>query len=135
MTSREILLVYDGQCPVCDAYCRAVAREGSHTGLKLVDARGDSAVMGEITRRGLDIDEGMALELDGELYYGADAIHALVALAGTRGAFARINRWLFGSQRRARYLYPPLRAARRLLLKALRRTRINNLKLPGRERF
>jgi len=80
-------------------------------------------------------DEGMVLKVDGALYYGADAIHALAAMGGAAGAFNRINRWLFGSRSRARILYPLLRSGRNLLLKALGRTRINNLQLPGKERF
>jgi predicted DCC family thiol-disulfide oxidoreductase YuxK len=135
MTTREILLVYDRECPVCDAYCRAVRESESLTGLRLVNAREDTAVMGDISRQGLDIDEGMVLKVDGALYYGADAIHALASMGSTTGAFNRINRWLFGSRSRARMLYPLLRSGRNLLLKALGRTRINNLQLPGRERF
>jgi len=132
---RETVLVYDRECPVCDAYCCAVQRRGSPSGLRLVNAREDGPVMAAISRRGLDIDEGMVLSVDGTLYYGADAIHALTVLASTAGPFGRISRWLFGSERRARFSYPPLRIVRNLLLKVLGRTRINNLRLPGKERF
>jgi len=132
---REVLLVYDRECPVCGAYGRALHERDSLPGLQLVNAREDTAVMAEISRQGLDIDEGMVVKVDGALYYGADAIHALAAMGSTTGAFNRINRWLFGSRSRARMLYPLLRSGRNLLLKALGRTRINNLRLPGRERF
>jgi predicted DCC family thiol-disulfide oxidoreductase YuxK len=135
MNRREVLLVYDRQCPVCDAYCRAVARQGSLPGLELVDARITSPLMEEITRRGLDIDQGMVVRVDGELHYGAEAIHVLAALGEPGSALERVNRQLFGSARRARQLYPLLRAGRNLLLKALRRRRINNLQIPGRDRF
>jgi predicted DCC family thiol-disulfide oxidoreductase YuxK len=133
MSAEEILLVYDEECPVCHAYCRAVqARQPGQ--LRLVNAREATPVMAEITRRGFDIDAGMVLKADGVLYYGADAIHQLTRLSRP-GAFSRINQWLFGSERRSRLLYPLLRSCRNLLLKALRRTRINNLQLPGSERF
>jgi len=135
MSASEIQLVYDRQCPVCDAYCRALDREGSLPGLELVDARSRTAVLEEITSRGWDIDEGMVLKVDGELHYGADAIHELAVLRRGAGAFGWGNRWLFGSLRRARLLYPLLRTGRGLLLKLLGRSRVNNLKLPGRERF
>ena len=135
MTKREILLVYDKDCPVCDAYCRAVQAGGAGENLRLVNAREDAAVMGEITRQGLDIDEGMVVKADGVLYYGADAIHALARMSRASGTFSRINQWLFGSQSRARLLYPLLRSCRNLLLKALRRSRINNLRVSGNDRF
>ena len=132
-TTHETLLVYDPECPLCDGYCRAARGSEALPGLRLVNAREDTPVMADISQQGLDIDEGMVLKVDGALYYGADAIHALAARGA--GAFNRINRWLFGSRSRARILYPLLRSGRNLLLKMLRRTRINNLQLPGRERF
>ncbi len=135
MTVREIALLYDWECPVCDAYCRAVARRGSPAGLQLVNAREASAVKDAVSRRGLDLDEGMVLQVGDALYYGADAVHALTALAAAPGAFGRVNRWLFGSVRRAHIIYPLLRSGRNLLLMWLGRTRINNLGLPGNSRF
>ena len=134
-TTHETLLVYDPECPLCDGYCRAARGSEALPGLRLVNAREDTPVMADIIGQGLDIDEGMVLKVDGALYYGADAIHALAAMGGAAGPFNRINRWLFGSRSRARILYPLLRSGRNLLLKALGRTRINNLQLPGKERF
>src|SRR5262249_35291518 len=125
-------LIYDQQCPVCAAYCHTL--KAALPGLHLVNAREDTAVLREKNPRGLDIDEGMGLEAGGELFYGAEAMHALAARA-TGGARAQVNRWLFGSLQRSRALYPGLRSARNLLLKLLRRTRINNLGRPGNERF
>ena len=135
MKNHEILLVYDRQCPACDYFCRMVRIRESVGELRLIDARGDSAVMDEITRMGLDIDQGMVLKMDDALYYGADAIHAL-ALIGTRsGVFNRLNHWIFRSKGRARVFYPPLRFLRNLLLKLLARTKINNLGIAGNDRF
>ena len=86
MGHKEILLVYDKECPVCDSYCRLVRVEESAGDLKLVDAREPSDALDEITALGLDIDQGMVLKMEGELYYGADAIHAL-ALISSRSGF------------------------------------------------
>jgi predicted DCC family thiol-disulfide oxidoreductase YuxK len=135
MPNREILLVYDEECPVCDAYCRAVRLRETVGELRLVNAREDSAVMKEITRQGLDIDQGMVLKVEGVLYYGADAIHALALMSGASGTANRINHWIFRSRSRSRFLYPVLRSCRNLLLKALRKTKINNMKLVGNDRF
>jgi len=91
--------------------------------------------MEEITLQGLDIDQGMVVKIGGTLHYGADAIHALARPGIAPGIFGRINRWLFASQRRSKILYPVLRSARNLLLKSLRKTKINNLQLPDNSRF
>jgi len=132
---RKILLVYDPECPVCDAYCRSLHVRESAGELRLINAREDTAVMADITRLGLDIDQGMVVVAGGTLHYGADAIHALARLSGTSGVFGRINYWLFTSQSRSRRLYPLFRSARNLLLKALGKTKINNLRLPDNGRF
>jgi len=132
---REILLVYDEECPLCDAYCRMARIQQSIGSLRLVNARDDSSVMREVTREGMDIDQGMVLKVDDVLYYGADAIHALSLMSSGSGVFNRLNHWIFRSSARSRVIYPALRSCRNLLLKLLRRTKINNLQVPGVHRF
>lgn len=135
MNPREILLVYDKECPVCDAYCRMVrVREAAGT-LRLVNARDVGAVMDEITAQGLDIDQGMVLKVGKVLHYGSDAIHELSLMSSPSGAFNRLNCWMFRSKRLSRILYPALRFFRNFLLKALHKTKINNLRLENNKRF
>lgn len=132
---RDILLVYDKQCPACDYYCNLARIRDSVGRLVLVDARDGGTIMQEITAAGLDIDQGMVLKVGDTLYYGSDAIHAL-SLMGTRaGVFNRITYWCFRSKAVSRVLYPVLRSGRNLLLKYLRITKINNLGKPGNDRF
>ncbi len=135
MARPEILLVYDRECPACNNYCRVVRIKESIGELKIINARESSQVLDEITEMGLDIDQGMVLKMGDELYYGSDAIHALALISSRSGIFNRINYWLFLSKRMSRILYPILRACRNLLLKLLRRTKINNLKLSDNDRF
>jgi predicted DCC family thiol-disulfide oxidoreductase YuxK len=135
MASEPIYLVYDKQCPACDYYCR-LARIRSDLGqLILLDARDGGPVMDEITGAGLDIDQGMVLKLGDQLYYGADAIHTLALLSTRTGIFNRLAYWCFRSRKASRLLYPILRSLRNFLLKALGRTKVNNLKLPGNQAF
>src|SRR6185295_10858390 len=95
--------------------------------LRLVDAREASAVMDEITLKGLDIDQGMVLKVENNLYYGSDAIHALSLMSSRSGIFNRLNYWIFRSPILSRWLYPVLRYFRNLLLMLLGKTKINNL--------
>ncbi len=131
----EVLLVYDRQCPACEFYCRRAEIDAAHGTLRRIDAREPSEIRDQITRAGLDIDQGMVLATNGHLYYGADAIHELARRAPARGAFHRLSHGLFGSAARARRLYPVLRACRNVLLKLLGRTKINNLGRPHNDRF
>jgi predicted DCC family thiol-disulfide oxidoreductase YuxK len=131
----EVLLVYDKQCPACDYYCNLVRIRESAGRLVLVDARDGGPIMDEITRAGLDIDQGMVVKVGGTLYYGADAIHVLALMGTSSGLFNRITRLSFRYRPVARVLYPMLRLCRNLLLKSLGKTKINNLEVPGNDRF
>jgi predicted DCC family thiol-disulfide oxidoreductase YuxK len=135
MNSPKILLVYDKECPVCNAYCRMARIRESVGELRLVDAREASAVVDEITLKGLDIDQGMVLKVENNLYYGSDAIHALSLMSSRSGIFNRINYWIFRSHQLSLFFYPILRACRNLLLKILGKTKINNLKVENNDRF
>jgi len=135
MRRPEILLVYDKECPACDAYCQIVKIRETVGDLQLIDAREKSEVLDEITELGLDIDQGMVLKMGGQLYYGSDAIHALALISSHSGLLNRINYWIFKSKSVSSWLYPILRLFRNLLLKMLGKTKINNLGAPDNERF
>lgn len=135
MNRKKIVLLYDKQCPVCDAYCQLVRVRESVGELEIVDAREHSAAMQEVTTRGLDIDQGMVLKIGEQLYYGADAIQALALLSSRSGFFNKLNYWMFSSKKAAALIYPVLRSFRNLLLKALRKTKINNLGTPDNDQF
>ena len=135
MLREEILLVYDGECPACNAYCQVVRIKESVGDLRTVDARENSEVMNEITAQCLDIDQGMVLKMGEQLYYGADAIHMLALIGSRSGIFNRFNYWMFKSKTISKIIYPLLKLSRNLLLKILRKTKINNLKTKGNEKF
>ncbi len=131
----EILLVYDKQCPVCNSYCRSVRIDESVGDVRLIDARESSDALDEISALGLDIDQGMVLKMEGEIYYGADAIHALALISSRSGFFNRLNYLMLYSKRVSRILYPVLRGCRNLLLKILGKTKINNLGRENNQKF
>lgn len=131
----DILLVYDKECPACNYYCNLARVRASVGNLVLVNARDDSPVMREITAAGLDIDQGMVLKVGDKLYYGSDAIHALSLMSTRSGVFNRLSYFFFRSEKVSAVLYPVLRACRNLLLKILRKSKINNLGTVNNDRF
>jgi predicted DCC family thiol-disulfide oxidoreductase YuxK len=135
MAENPILLIYDKDCPACNAYCQLVRIRQSVGELKLINAREDTEVMQQITAQGLDIDQGMVLKMGGNWYYGSDAIYMLSLLSSRSGLFNRLNYHLFKSKRLAKWLYPMLRFFRNLLLKLLGKRKINNLDIGGNDRF
>ena len=135
MPSDPILLVYDGECPACQAYCQLITIRKTVGDLHLIDARESSDVMQAITALGLDIDQGMVLKMGQQFYYGADAIHALALLSSRSGMINRLNYHIFKSKTMSFLLYPILKFFRSLLLKLLGKSKINNLNKSGRSRF
>lgn len=127
-------ILYDRECPVCDAYCNIADVRPDAGRIRLLDARKHSELLREVTARSWDIDEGMVVRYRGELHYGSDAIHVLALLSPRKTLFDKLSWLVFGSRGRARIVYPLMKAGRNLLLKALGRTRINNLGA-GRTRF
>jgi predicted DCC family thiol-disulfide oxidoreductase YuxK len=124
---RDILLVYDKECPACSYYCNLARIRESIGNLVLVDAREGGVVMDEITAAGLDIDQGMVLKVGDKLLWGPDAIHSLSLMSTRSGIFNRLTYFIFRSEKVAALLYPPLRSGRNLLLKIRRTSKINNL--------
>jgi predicted DCC family thiol-disulfide oxidoreductase YuxK len=131
----EVLLVYDRECPACNAYCQVVKIRESVGNLRIVDARENSEVLHEITAKGLDIDQGVVLKMGDQLYYGSDAIHTLALIGSRSGILNRINYWVFRSKTMSSILYPFLRFLRNLLLKILGKSKINNLEIKGNDKF
>lgn len=133
--SPDIEVVYDKECPVCDYYCKRIDVRQSAGQLLHINARDESEIMDEITALGLDIDEGMVVRVGDELHYGADAIHELALLSSGTGFVNAMSRLMFSSRRMSRALYPLFRFMRNMLLKILGKTRINNLRQAGNDRF
>ena len=71
------------------------------------------------------MDEGMVLELDGQRFFGADAINRLALLSTPSGWFNRANSTVFRHPMLARALYPLMRAGRNLVLFSLGRQRLH----------
>lgn len=134
-TKKDIQLIYDRQCPVCEYYCQHIDVQSAAGNLVRVDAREPSDVLDEVTGLGLDIDAGMVVKVDDKIFYGSAAIHELARLSSKRGFVNRVAHYVFRVKWLAKFLYPLLAACRNLLLKILGRSRINNLQQSDNEQF
>lgn len=127
MSERDVLLVYDGECPICVNYSKRLRIVESAGNLVLVNAREGGAVMDEITALGLNIDRGLVLKMAAEVYYGAEVLHVLALISTRSTLFNRLNYLLFKSPALASASYPLMRFCRNVLLKMLAINKIDNL--------
>lgn len=118
------IIVYDGDCPFCSAYTSMLRLKDAVGPVQLLDAREGGAVVEHLLQDGYDLDEGMVLMLDGQIYHGADCINRLALLSSNAGLFNRFNRIMFRSETLSRVMYPVLRAGRNTTLRLMGRRAI-----------
>ncbi|MFG6178925.1 hypothetical protein ACGTN6_16945 [Halomonas sp. THAF12] len=106
---RRMRLVYDGE-------------------LELIDKRQESEARRELSARGIDLDQGFALQVGDQWNHGSEVLHRLTLLDTRSGVFNQLMYRLFASPQRAARLYPGLKACRNALLRLCRIPPIDNLR-------
>ncbi len=124
MQPQSLFIFYDGECPLCAQYIRLYRLNDSKISFVLSDLRDNPEKVTEFNTMGLNVDEGMIVSLNGEVYHGAAAVHVLALLSTKIGAFNRCNRWVFSRPRLAKIVYPVLVWCRKLLLFLLGRKKL-----------
>ena len=117
-------LLYDGDCPFCTLYVPYARILDAVGPVRVINARDRGPELAEVYAAGLTLDEGMVLKLGGQLYHGDACVHMLAVLTSEVNAFNRLNAWVFRSPRRARILYPLMRAGRNAALRLMGRGKL-----------
>lgn len=114
---KTVWLVYDGECPICKPAANAFQIKQAVGKLEIIDKRtSNHPLLQELKDKGINLEKGMVLKMDGNIYQGADALH-ITALIGTRsGFFNRASALLFRSRRVTYLIYPYLRMVRKIAL-------------------
>ncbi|MEX0923392.1 MAG: DCC1-like thiol-disulfide oxidoreductase family protein [Rhodovibrionaceae bacterium] len=120
MSKLPLRVVYDGECPFCSNYVK-LTRLKADFAVELVDARREPE---KAMRYGLDLNEGMVADLNGNVYHGADAVWLLSGLSNKTGLGNWVLASVFSSRTAARLFYPILRMGRSLTLKILGKPRL-----------
>lgn len=112
-----VVVVYDGLCPLCSAYTRALRIRQEFGALTLIDARERPDLVAAFHAIGRDLDEGFASAVEGSVYCGPDAVHVLALISTGSRVVNRLNAAIFRSEGASRLLYPSMRAVRNALLR------------------
>ncbi len=121
MTASEcstIRLIYDGECPFCQRYVSMVRLRENYS-VELIDARTEPALYEDLLSLGIDLDEGMVMETNGERYHGDECLQRVAMLTSASGRLNRLNAWVFRSPKRARLIYPWMVLGRNLVLRVM----------------
>jgi predicted DCC family thiol-disulfide oxidoreductase YuxK len=124
ISASESTIIYDGDCPFCSRYVSLLRLRKSLGSVTLLNARDGGPLVDAVRGLGFDLDEGMVLVMNGEIFHGADCLHRLALLTTSSGAFNRLNAWMFRSRVASQLLYPVLRAGRNAALSVLGREKI-----------
>jgi len=117
-------IYYDGDCPFCTKYVGLVRLRDAVGPVALVDVRTDAEARRRMQDAGLDLDQGMVLEHEGQRFWGADAVHHIALLSTASGAFNAFSAAVLGQRTLSRLLYPLLRSGRNAALFLLGRQRL-----------
>ena len=120
----RIVVVYDGDCPLCSSYVSMTRLTKAVGGPTLVNARERPELVRALAESGVNLDAGMAVYYQGRLYVGSDAVHLLALLTTPVDLANRVAAAVLGRPSLARALYPFLRAGRNLLLKLKNRPQL-----------
>lgn len=117
-------ILYDGECPFCRSYIHFLRLKESLGPVRLIDARQNTPERQRVEAAGLNLNEGMVLGLEGQLYHGAACLQRLSLMSSGSGLVNGLFARLFKAEARARRWYPWLRGGRNLALRLLGRSQI-----------
>ena len=121
MTNFDIY--YDGDCPVCSRYV-LMSRLKKEFDVRLLNLREHPEKVQEFSDAGYNVDDGMMVELEGQRYFGADAMYIMNVYGDGKGPLAWLMKGYFKHQKLAWVTYPLLRFGRNSLLRMLGRKKI-----------
>ena len=127
-----IVLVYDGDCPICSAYCKALAIRQLESRFEIVNARQYHPILENIKEMELNLEEGFVLKIENEYFHGADAINRLALITTHSGLFNRLNYFIFKSAYLSKILYPFLRTGRSIFLYLMGIKKLDKMDWPSR---
>lgn len=115
-----MLIIYDGDCPFCRAYTRLLRLQQASGPVEMLSARSDDPRILSYWQQGYDLNAGMLVVLNNQVYAGADAMQMLASCSSTNDFFNRLHHAIFSSSKLAAFIYPILKLGRHITLWMLR---------------
>ncbi len=113
---KEIWIIYDGECPLCNFASKRIKLQQAAGTIVLLNAREEHPLNLALREKGLDYNQGFIVKMGDNLYQGAAAMQMLALLSTNSDIFNKLNGMVFRSKTLATLLYPILKAIRAVLL-------------------
>lgn len=122
LTIKEVIkkynnhLIYDGECPFCNKFVELMQLKHAMPLLTLHNGRTDNQLINALHSNNYDLNKGMILIYQNNIFYGDKCINKLSQLIKKNNFFNKIIYLCFRNQLLAKILYPILKAGRHLWL-------------------
>jgi predicted DCC family thiol-disulfide oxidoreductase YuxK len=114
--NKTIYVIYDGECPFCSDYVKAMRIKNVADQLVLINARTDD-YQHLLKGKTFDLNEGMLVIIDDQYYHASEAVQILSLVATPLSLLNKLNFFLFRIPVIANLYYPVCRFIRNLALK------------------
>ncbi len=116
---KQVIVVYDGDCPICHRLITATRLKASGIELQLINARECDVYKIPWFPKGVSIHKDMVIKVGEHIFYGGEGLHTLSLMASRSNWLNKITYTLFSIKPIALILYPVLRWSRMLLLRII----------------
>ncbi len=126
----EIIVYYDGECPFCQNYSEYLYLKNNYS-FQILDARQYPEKMKEFYQMGYDINTGMILSYNNQLFVGRKAVNKIGKLSHKIRLKDKILDAILSNRYGMIILYPLIKGMRRLVLLFLGVKKFNhNTRIP-----
>ena len=115
-TKSSITIYFDGECPFCSNYVKYLRLKRAVGTVHHVDLRNAKQKRQYFEELGINLDQGMVVEFNGQIYHGDQAVKVLASMSTRIGFFNRFNSVIFSNTLVSQLLYPILRMGRNATL-------------------
>lgn len=125
LADQPLIIIYDGECPFCQAYVKMLRLKQTFGNVHLISAReSDDPIVSTLKAQGVQFDRGIVVQWQGRILQADEAMHFLSQSSTPSTLFNRFNIWLFQHPQVAKAIYPFLYAGRNTALFFLNHKRI-----------
>ncbi len=117
MEESTLTFIYDGECPFCNHFAELLELKSKIKNISILDGRKNPELIGDLLKKGYDLDKGAILFKNKEIFHGANAINVVCKLINNPSSkLLEILSKTFKSNKRTKFIFPFLITARRLAL-------------------